>query len=188
MLGDRLPEFTEEERTLVKGSSDFFGLNTYTSNLVQPGGNDEFNGKVKTTFTRKDGSQLGTQADVPWLQDYPDGFRELLNYIWKTYKKPIYVTENGFSVKGEANEKPEEAVNDTGRVDYFCGYTNALLRAVNEDGVDVRSYLAWSLLDNFEWAEGYRVRYGVTFVDFTTQKRYPKASSKFLAQWYQSAL
>ncbi|KAF9260580.1 glycoside hydrolase family 1 protein [Marasmius fiardii PR-910] len=186
MLGERLPDFTEEEQMLVKGSSDFFGVNSYTSNLVRPGGNDEFNGKVRTIFTRKDGSQLGTQAHVPWLQSYPDGFRELLNYIWKTYKKPIYITENGFSVQNETNKKLEDAVDDADRVNYFRGYTDALLRAVNEDGVDVRSYFAWTLLDNFEWAEGYEVRFGVTFVDFTTQARYPKASSKFLAQWYKS--
>ncbi|KAK7047906.1 Beta-glucosidase 1B [Paramarasmius palmivorus] len=182
MVGDRLPQFTAEEKALVTGSSDFFGLNTYTSNLVRPGGNDEFNGKVKTTFTRPDGSQLGTQAHVPWLQSYPEGFRALLNYLWQTYGKAIYVTENGFTVKDECKMKPEDAIHDKDRVEYYQGYTDALARAIIEDGVDVKSYFAWSLLDNFEWAEGYRVRFGATYVDFETQKRYPKDSSKFLAE------
>ncbi|ESK96275.1 beta-glucosidase [Moniliophthora roreri MCA 2997] len=188
MLGNRLPEFTTEEQALIKGSSDFFGLNTYTSNLVQPGGSDEFNGKVKTTHTRADGSQLGKQAHVPWLQAYPPGFRALLNYLWKTYGKPIYVTENGFAIKDENRLPPEDAIHDQDRVDYYRGYTNALAHAANEDGVDVKAYFAWSLLDNFEWAEGYQVRFGVTFVDFETQQRYPKDSSKFLAEWYRSSL
>uniref|UniRef100_A0A0W0F186 beta-glucosidase n=1 Tax=Moniliophthora roreri TaxID=221103 RepID=A0A0W0F186_MONRR len=184
MLGNRLPEFTTEEQALIKGSSDFFGLNTYTSNLVrvEPGGSDEFNGKVKTTHTRADGSQLGKQAHVPWLQAYPPGFRALLNYLWKTYGKPIYVTENGFAIKDENRLPPEDAIHDQDRVDYYRGYTNALAHAANEDGVDVKAYFAWSLLDNFEWAEGYQVRFGVTFVDFETQQRYPKDSSKFLAE------
>ncbi|KAF5383206.1 hypothetical protein D9615_004958 [Tricholomella constricta] len=88
-LGDRLPKFTPEEVAIVQGSSDFFGLNNYTSNLTQPGGTDEFNGKIINGFVRPDGTRLGTQAHVPWLQSYPPGFRALLNYLWKTYNEPI---------------------------------------------------------------------------------------------------
>ena len=88
MLGDRLPDFTPEELRVVKGSSDFYGMNTYTTNLCskkfyprlcstwlltayhsEAGGNDEFQAKVEYTFTRPDGSQLGTQAHCKWLQD-----------------------------------------------------------------------------------------------------------------------
>jgi len=184
LLGERLPRFTSEEISFIKDSSDFFGMNTYSSNLVQPGGNDKFIGKVKTGFTRPDGSQLGKEAHVSWLQTYPPGFRALLNYVWKTYKKPIFVTENGFAVKDESSLTPAEAIKDTDRVEYFRGYTQALLEASAIDGVDIRSYFAWSLLDNFEWAEGYRVRFGVTYVDYKTQERFPKDSSKFLKQWY----
>jgi len=75
-LGDRLPEFTDAEIAVVKGSSDFFGLNTYTTNLVKAGGNDELNGFIKTTFTRPDGTELGIQGHPPWLQCYPPGFRQ----------------------------------------------------------------------------------------------------------------
>ncbi|PPQ78795.1 hypothetical protein CVT26_005702 [Gymnopilus dilepis] len=89
MLRQRLPEFTTDEILVVKGSSDFFGLNNYTTNLVQDGGSDELSGKTKSTFIKPDGTPLGTQAHVPWLQTYPPGFRILLNYIWKTYNKPI---------------------------------------------------------------------------------------------------
>jgi beta-glucosidase len=127
----------------------------------------------------------------------PEGFRALLNYVWKRYKLPIYVTENGFAVKGEDNLPIEEAIKDHDRVEYFRGATDSLYKAMYEDGVDIRSYFPWSFLDNFEWsapprslshpsdessfrADGYSTRFGVTYVDYKTQKRYPKESAKFL--------
>jgi len=64
---------------------------------------------------------------------------------------PIYVTENGFAVKDEDAMPRDQALNDSARVNYFKGTTQALLDAVIEDGVDVRAYFPWSLLDNFEW-------------------------------------
>ncbi|KAG5716218.1 Beta-glucosidase 1A [Termitomyces sp. T112] len=185
-LGDRLPKFTSDEIAVVKGSSEFFGLNNYTSNLVQPGGTDELNGRVKTGFTRPDSTQLGTQGGVPWIQTYPPGFRALLNYLWKTYNTPIFVTENGFTCKEENSLSVAEAVHDTDRVEYYRGYTQALLEAVNLDGVDVKSYFAWSLLDNFEWADGYTTRFGVTHIDYDTQERTPKDSSRFLKEWFEN--
>jgi len=78
----------------------------------------------------------------------------------------------------------DQAIFDTDRVNYFKGATTALLAAVNEDGIDIRSYFPWSLLDNFEWADGYSTRFGVTYVDYETQKRYPKASARFLIAWF----
>ncbi|THU82827.1 glycoside hydrolase family 1 protein [Dendrothele bispora CBS 962.96] len=180
MLGDRMPDFTPEERKLVHGSSDFYGMNTYTTNLCRAGGDDEFQGLVDYTFTRPDGTQLGTQAHCAWLQDYPQGFRSLLNYLWKRYHLPIYVTENGFAVKDEDAMPRDQALQDTARVNYFKGTTKALLEAVLEDGVDIRAYFPWSLLDNFEWADGYVTRFGLTYVDYDTQERYPKESAWFL--------
>ncbi|KAG1809566.1 glycoside hydrolase family 1 protein [Suillus subaureus] len=184
MLQERLPEFTPEELKVVKGSSDFYGMNTYTTNLCRDGGDDEFQGLVEYTFIRPDGTQLGTQAHCAWLQDYPQGFRDLLNYIWKRYKLPIYVTENGFAVKDEHSKPIEEALQDSDRVNYFKGTTASLKAAVLEDGVDVRAYFPWSFLDNFEWADGYITRFGVTYVDYETQQRYPKESAKFLVKWF----
>ncbi|RPD65700.1 beta-glucosidase 1A [Lentinus tigrinus ALCF2SS1-6] len=184
IVGDRLPEFTKEELVVVKGSSDFFGLNTYTTQLVKEGGDSEIQGNVKYTFTRPDGTQLGTQAHVPWLQTYAPGFRSLLNYLWKTYNMPIYVTENGFPVKDEHILPLEQVVHDTDRIEYYDRYLNALLQAATEDGVPVKSYFAWSLLDNFEWADGYEPRFGVTHVDYKTQKRTPKESVEVVKRWF----
>ncbi|XP_006455043.1 hypothetical protein AGABI2DRAFT_194744 [Agaricus bisporus var. bisporus H97] len=188
VLGDRLPDITDEEWKIVKGSSDFYGMNTYTTNLCRGGGDDEFQGFVDYTFTRPDGTQLGTQAHCAWLQDYPDGFRALLNYLYKRYKLPIYVTENGFAVKDESFIPREQALVDTDRVNYFRGTTASLLAAINEDGIDVKAYFPWSLLDNFEWADGYVTRFGVTYVDYETQERYPKESAKFLVKWFSEHL
>ncbi|KAI0942829.1 Beta-glucosidase 1B [Taiwanofungus camphoratus] len=185
MLGDRLPVFTREELMVVKDSSEFYGMNTYTTNLCKAGGSDELQGKVQYTFTRPDGTQLGTQAQCAWLQDYPQGFRQLLHYLYKRYRKPIYVTENGFAVKDEDAMPMEQALSDHDRVQYYRGTTSSLLAARTEDGVDVRAYFAWSLMDNFEWADGYVTRFGVTYVDYETQKRYPKDSAKFLCQWFK---
>ncbi|PPQ70986.1 hypothetical protein CVT24_009941 [Panaeolus cyanescens] len=181
MLGDRLPEFSPDDVEVVKGSSDFFGLNAYSASLCQLGGDDETNGKVKMGYVRPDGTELGNQASVPWIQDYPEGFRSLLTFVWKTYGKPIYITENGFAAKSDALPL-EQALHDTDRINYFRGYTRALTEAVLEDGADIRSYLAWSLIDNFEWADGYTTRFGVTYVDYETQKRYPKDSANFISQ------
>jgi beta-glucosidase/6-phospho-beta-glucosidase/beta-galactosidase len=80
------------------------------------------------------------RLQVPW------GFRKLLNWLSKTYGSiDIYVTENGFA------DYPDTGVNDTGRVDYYTSYINEMLKAVKVDGINVKSYSAWSLLDNFEW-------------------------------------
>ncbi|KAG1893155.1 glycoside hydrolase superfamily [Suillus fuscotomentosus] len=180
MLQERLPAFTPEELKVVNGSSDFYGMNTYTTHLCRAGGDDEFQGFVEYTFIRPDGTQL---AHCAWLQDYPEGFRDLLNYIWKRYKLHIYVTENGFAVKDESSKPIEEALQDNARVNYFKGNTASLKAAVLEDGVDVRAYFPWSFLDNFEWADGYITRFGVTYVDYDTQQRYPKESAKFLVKF-----
>ncbi|KAF9476097.1 beta-glucosidase [Pholiota conissans] len=185
VLGNRMPDFTPDEWALVKGSSDFYGMNTYTTNLCKAGGDDEFQGNVDYTFRRPDGTELGNQAHSAWLQDYPEGFRSLLNYIWKRYKLPIYVTENGFAVKGENDMPLEQALADNERVHYFQGTTWSLIQAIHDDGVDIRSYFPWSFLDNFEWADGYSTRFGVTYVDYETQKRYPKASARWLIKWFK---
>jgi len=95
------------------------------------------------------------------------------------------VTENGFSVKNENNLPLEQALADTDRTRYFRGYLESLLAAVTKDGVEIKSYFAWSLLDNFEWADGYLTRFGCTYVDYESQKRYPKESGKFVSKWFQ---
>jgi beta-glucosidase len=83
VLGSRMPDFSPEEWALVKGSSDFYGMNTYTTALTKAGGTDEFCGKTIYTFKKPDGTDLGVQAQCDWLQAYAPGFKALLKYLWK---------------------------------------------------------------------------------------------------------
>jgi beta-glucosidase len=91
----------------------------------------------------------------------------------------MYITENGASSMDHPT--PEGTVNDTDRVMFLRNYLAQLHRAVCE-GVPVKGYFLWSLLDNFEWADGYEKRFGIIYVDFVTQKRMPKLSASFYEQ------
>ncbi|BEI81921.1 hypothetical protein CcaverHIS002_0210810 [Cutaneotrichosporon cavernicola] len=184
MLQDRLPEFTPEEIALLKDSSDFYGCNFYTTNMIKAGADDEVNGNTHLLFTRPDGTYLGPESQMGWLRDVPWGFRKHLNYLYKRYGKPIYITENGYAVKGENDMSPQDAINDTDRVNYFEGYLGAVRDAIG-DGVDIRSYFAWSCYDNFEWASGFTPRFGCVRIDYETKKRTVKDSGRFLGQWFE---
>jgi beta-glucosidase len=108
----------------------------------------------------------------------PDGLRELLVGLHERYGAalpPIYITENGCSTS--------EGTADAFRIDYLATHLDALRQAI-VDGVDVRGYFVWSLLDNFEWAEGYSQRFGLVEVDFATQRRTPRDSY----HWLRAAL
>ncbi|WP_424535894.1 GH1 family beta-glucosidase [Sphaerisporangium viridialbum] len=110
----------------------------------------------------------------------PDGLRELLVGLRARYGDalpPVYVTENGCSQADEPG--PDGVVDDQARIAFLDGHIEAVRAAIAE-GVDVRGYYVWSLLDNFEWAEGFNQRFGLVHVDFATQKRTPKASYHWL--------
>ena len=148
----RLPEFTEEEKLEILGSSDFFGMNFYTSNLAYPTPSDEINpgvigwGEDPDVTTLKDPKWYSSGSS--WLKITPFGLRRIVNWAYNNYKKPIIITENGFS-DNLGN------LDDLQRIYYYKHYINQLLKAIKLDGVDVRGYYAWSLMDNFEWARGY---------------------------------
>jgi len=207
LLGDRLPEFTEDQKRLVNGSSDFFGLNHYgtgwTSHLNSTSSWDQ-----SWTQDSHDGF---VQSQSDWLYGSGWGFRKMVNHIHRRYGHPaIYVTEGGWSLP---TTSPKDGVADPQRMMYYANYTAELRRAIYEDGVDVRGYFGWSLMDNFEWAKGYTERFGVTYTDFRfgwdadspwisdeaderaetptagNQRRYRKKSSCWLeALWTSNAL
>uniref|UniRef100_A0A8D9AQ66 Myrosinase 1 n=1 Tax=Cacopsylla melanoneura TaxID=428564 RepID=A0A8D9AQ66_9HEMI len=173
----RLPRFTAEEVEQLKGSFDFFGLNHYTSILVT--NKNQSSEHVLPSFTND--QAVNTSADPKWpsgksswLKVVPEGFRVLLNWIKKEYDNPpVYVTENGYSDDGQ--------LEDDIRVDSYKGYLNALLEAITIDECNVIGYTAWSLLDNFEWIDGYTSHFGLVQVDFSSPERTrtPKKSAKF---------
>ena len=176
-LGSKLPEFTAAEKALLKGSTDFFGLNHYSTyyarSVIQAEGRAVGNagvfGTKEVELSRLEQTPVSGMnwAIVPW------GMNRLLHWIDRRYgHPPIYITENGV-----AEVEPDEvsAVADTPRCAFFKDYIQAGLEA-REAGVDLRGYFAWCLLDTFEWAWGFEVQFGLVRVDMQTGKRTPKKS------------
>mmetsp|Transcript_48250 Transcript_48250/g.149063 ORF Transcript_48250/g.149063 Transcript_48250/m.149063 type:complete len:469 (-) Transcript_48250:152-1558(-) len=173
--GDRLPRFTARQSQLLAGSADFFALNHYSSGWSafsnQTVGHDSSKSKVDSSGFVK--------GQSVWLYSVPWGIRKLLNWVHHRYAHPeIWLTEGGWSARADT---AEEGAIDMGRLQYYANYTSEMLRAIKEDGVDVRAYFAWSLMDNFEWDDGYRKRFGIVRVDYRTQRRTIKASGRFYA-------
>ncbi|CAA6692313.1 MULTISPECIES: GH1 family beta-glucosidase [unclassified Lentimonas] len=180
-LGDRLPTFTPEQSELLKGSADFLGLNHYTTHYAsrEPAADNPVESEDGNGGMSGD-QQVCLSSDSSWHVNsmgwfvVPWGFRKMLNWVHDRYNGlPIYVTENGSAV---AADTVEEAVDDQERADFIKGYTDAMKLAVEEDGVDVRGYFCWTLMDNFEWCRGYDMRFGLIYCDFETLERTPKTS------------
>lgn len=151
-LKERLPTFTEEESALVKGSNDFYGMNHYTANFIKHLKGeptlDDISGHAELLPSNKVGEYIGPETECAWLRPNATGFRKMLKWISDRYGRPaIYVTENGTSVKGESDLPLDQMLEDDFRTQYFQDYIEAMSDAVCVDNVDVRGYLAWSLLE-----------------------------------------
>nr|ABY48758.1 glycosylhydrolase 1 [Leucaena leucocephala] len=191
LVGSRLPKFSKKESSLVKGSFDFLGLNYYTANYAanapslrnaRPSYQTDSHANLTT---ERNGTPIGPRAASDWLYVYPRGIRDLLLYVKTKYNNPlIYITENGIDEFDDPTLTLEEALIDTFRIDYYFRHLYYLQSAI-KDGANVKGYFAWSLLDNFEWASGYTVRFGINFVDYKHgNQRYHKLS----AQWFRNFL
>ncbi|KAH8201339.1 hypothetical protein TruAng_004507 [Truncatella angustata] len=191
-LGDRLPKFTPEESKLVLGSSEAYGMNSYTAFYVkhrdaEPDINDH-KGNVEVFDTNKEGVSRGTESDTPWLRTSPWGWGKLLRWIWDRYQTPIYITENGTTAQGEHDFKPtgpDDVLDDPHRIDFFKSYLTEVAKA-SQQGVVIKSYFGWTFTDNWEWAAGFGDRFGVTWVDFNDPEkpRYAKRSAYFLKGFF----
>ncbi|MGE6648171.1 GH1 family beta-glucosidase [Shewanella colwelliana] len=160
---DECPDIQEGDLAIISAPIDYLGINFYTRAIY-----------------RSDplaGFQDVPPKDVPvtdmgW-EIYPKAFSDLLISLNQKYRlPPIFITENGAAM---VDKLVDGKVNDDERVAYYNDHLNAVNNAISA-GVDIRGYFAWSLMDNFEWAEGYLKRFGIVYVDYNTQERIIKAS------------
>ena len=170
LFGDAWPDFQDEDVAALKLEPDFVGVNYYTRAIVREGSSDAF---LRTDRVSKETSLHTTMG---W-EVYAAGLTEAIEFVASRYGKvPIYVTENG-----SAFTDPEAAIDgvvaDPQRVAYLKAHIRAVRTAMKR-GVDVRGYYAWSLLDNFEWAQGFSQRFGIIHVDYDTLERTPKDSAR----------
>ncbi|XP_027086148.1 beta-glucosidase 12-like isoform X4 [Coffea arabica] len=190
--GNRLPNFSNTERDLLIQSFDFIGLNYYTSRYVldkpNPSSLSYINDSEVDIVVERDNKPIGEVSVIgSWLHIYPKGLRELLNYMKMKYNNPtIYITENGLNEARNDSMTILEAIKDDIRKDYIHDHLCCILQAIEQFEVNVGGYFVWSLMDNFEWAFGYSIRFGIHFVDYNDElfTRYPKHS----ALWYKSIL
>ena len=166
----------------ISAPLDFLGVNYYMRHTVREAegtraGSILFPGVRARTVTPH-----GAETTAMGWPIEPDGLTEILVRINDEYTDlPIYITESGAAFHDYAD--PEGEVKDEERVSYLGAHIRAAQAAI-ERGVDLRGYFVWSLLDNFEWAEGYSKRFGLVYVDYATQRRTPKAS----ARWYAGVI
>ncbi len=163
-FGEDMPEIAPGDMELISQPLDFYGQNIYNSRPV-----------------RADGK--GGWEEVPLPIGYPHAATNwpitpkslywVPKFLYERYQMPIIITENGMSCHDAVSL--DGKVHDPNRIDFNHRYLRELRRCA-EDGVDVRGYFHWSLMDNFEWANGYNERFGLIYVDYTTQKRTPKDS------------
>ncbi|WP_054859791.1 GH1 family beta-glucosidase [Gracilibacillus sp. JCM 18860] len=152
---------------------DFLGINYYTGHIARYKENEGLLDweLVEMNYDR---------TDIGW-PIFPEGFYNVLMRIKDSYGDiPIYITENGSCY----NDEPENGrVRDSGRIHYLQQHLTALSRAI-ASGVNVKGYITWSLMDNFEWAEGYTMRFGIVHVNYRTLERTKKDSY----YWYKQTI
>jgi beta-glucosidase len=157
ILAPYLPENYERDMETVSRPLDWLGINYYTRARYRADPS-----RALVPIAQQQGNL--EKSDLGW-EIYPQGLEDILVRVSREYTKlPIYITETGMS-----------ETDDARRVQFYDDHLKAVLRA-QKQGVDVRGFFAWSLLDNFEWAEGYKSRFGIVHVDYETQKRTPKGS------------
>jgi beta-glucosidase len=161
---------------LCKAPLDFLGINYYRRQFVSATPQNEAEAAIGAHSF--DGFE-GPITDFAW-EIWPDSFYEMIMRITRDYNKPVLeITENGCSYLDSPDVHGR--IPDKRRIDFTRGYLSALGRAI-KDGADVRGYDHWSLLDNFEWAEGFAQRFGLVYVDFRDQRRIVKDSGHWYAR------
>jgi beta-glucosidase len=159
------PVVADGDFDIIAQPLDFLGVNYYRREVMS----------AEDPPRKPEGGEGFT--DMGW-EIYARGLTELLVQLKAEYElPPIYITENGMA---SADRVEHGEVADTARIEYVRTHLEALKPAMDQ-GIDVRAYFLWSLMDNFEWNSGYLKRFGIVHVDYATQQRIPKAS----ALWYR---
>jgi beta-glucosidase len=166
----------EGDMARVEAKLDFVGINLYSRMLVHADPKDRLGLGARSLGL---GGYEGPQTDFGW-EVWPDALYEAVMRVTRDYGRPVIeITENGCSYADGPGE--DGVIRDLRRIDFFRGYLAALAHAIR-DGADVRGYHAWTLLDNFEWAEGFAQRFGLAFTDFTSCDRRLKQSGEWLGR------
>lgn len=171
-FAEYLPEITEEDMKLISEPIDFYAQNIYNGKCIRMGKDgkpevvERYEGFPRTAF------------DWPVT---PECLHWGVKFLYERYKKPIYITENGLSCHDVKSS--DGKVHDPNRIHFLETYLTCLKQA-SAEGVDVRGYFQWSLMDNFEWCRGYGERFGLIYVDFQTLERTWKDS----AYWYKNII
>ncbi|GIW43804.1 MAG: beta-glucosidase [Candidatus Binatia bacterium] len=172
LLGPMVPDVAPGDEELLQEAIDFFGHNSYTRAVVRADAGVPILGAVPVPQTGKPHTGMGWEV-------YPDHLYDSLSRIHRDYRPPaIFITENGAAYPDELRNGQ---VLDPERVSYLREHLLRAARAI-ADGVPLRGYFCWSLLDNFEWTFGYTQRFGIVYVDFGSQKRVIKQSGYFFSQ------
>ena len=171
-FAEYLPEIKEEDMKLIYQPLDFMGQNIYNGYYVRAGENGE------PEFVSRAPGFPKTGADWPVT---PEAFYYGIKFLTERYPLPLYITENGMSCHDIVSS--DGRVHDPNRITLLDSYIGAMQRAYDE-GANVAGYFLWTFLDNFEWADGYRQRFGIVHVDFTSQRRIVKDS----AYWYKNII
>ena len=167
-LGGDAPPVQAGDLETIRQPLDFLGVNYYTRNISGTGA------PLEPDHPERERTDMGWEV-------FPDGLRELLTRLDADYSlPPVYIMENGAAYR---DRLADGRVADADRTRYLKMHIAALADALDA-GVDVRGYFVWSLLDNFEWADGYSKRFGIVYVDYPTQRRIPKDS----ALWYRDLI
>jgi beta-glucosidase len=171
LFGSDLPPHNDAEMKIISQPIDFYGVNIYSGDQWRAGANGE-----PVLVPNRPGH---AQTAFGWPVT-PNCMEWAIRFIHERYKLPVYITENGLACMDwvDVNGK----VQDPQRIDFTRRYLESVGRAA-KDGL-CKGYFHWSVLDNFEWAEGYRMRFGLVHVDFDTLVRTPKAS----AHWYSKVM
>ncbi len=177
--GDQMPYRVMGVRAaddaIMQAPLDWVGINYYNRHFVSDAGQ----GGEPVVHFNQWMPRVGPITYMGW-EVWPRGIYDIVTRISKEYNRPVIeITENGCSYADGPLAGDMDTVPDARRTEFYKGHLAELARAI-KDGADVRGYHAWSLLDNFEWAEGYSQRFGLTYVDFRDQRRVVKDSGK----WY----